>query len=238
MGLKNLIRVTLMLIFCFQIENSYSQIEKYIYDLRDDAGKVEVGKIIKYLPGELGGKNIFLLSESNHLFKRLDSIRTQLIKEIILFSNPEKVYYENSLEHQFLLYNYLNGKIDTLEYKDTMQSKYINIKLSIPDKINFPYYEFVRNEYENLINDNYLHILNSMMELNYYDKLAPIDIGTQTIWLGLFHLGKLTSKNNSTNEYINNFIDSIRVNYQWSFSRLGITVDNEIKYQFGQFTDY
>lgn len=230
LGKKGISVIVVQLLLIVQC--CYSQIDSYTHNIKEATGSIDITKLYQLVTKRDNIHNIFLLSESDHRYKSLDTVRTNLIKKMIVTKNPEKVYYENTWEHETLLYDYFDNKIDTLDYKEKMISKYISIKLSKPDSSNFPYYEDIRREYSEIKEDNYTFFLKSIDTLSYRQQLMPIDIGTQTIWLGLYHLSKITKKQNlSNNSIINNFLDSIRVTYQWSFSRLTMTIDDETLYR-------
>lgn len=212
------------------ITDAQSELYSYVHSCVDSNGNFDANKAYSFLPKY--SSNIFLLSEIDHRFKMIQSIRTDLAKKIIISIKPEKIFYENTWEHDSLLRSYMKGTIDIKEYKDTMKSKYYSPqKLGIPDIINFPYFEDLKREYSGLSKDNYIGFLKNIDDVGYLNKLVAIDIGTQTGWLGLFHLSKITKlKNLKNNVIINEFLDSIRVSYRWDFNNLSLSLDNEEEY--------
>lgn len=212
------------------IVSAQSNLYNYVHSCVDSNGNFDADKAYSFLPKY--SYNIYLLSEIDHRFDMIESIRTDLAKKIIISDKPEEIFYENTWEHDSLLRNYIKGAINIKEYRDTMKSKYyLPQKLGIPDSINFPYYEDLQREYADLSKDKYISFLKNIDDIGYLNKLVAIDIGTQTMWLGLFHLSKITKLKNLKNDMIiNEFLDSIRVRYRWDFSNLALSLDSQDDY--------
>lgn len=156
-----------------------------------------------------------------------------LIEQLVSRGKVEKIFYENTWEHDTLLQNYLSGAIRIEDYREPMQSKYVlPFKPAIPDSLHFPYYTYVQQEYMNLENDNYLPFFKRAKKYQYHEKLIPIDIGTQTLYLGLYHMAKITKAlNKGADPIINNFLDSIRMKCRSEYARMTLTTDDETAFK-------
>lgn len=224
-------RILLTLIgFVIVGKTCFAQLSNFTYPLEQSEGVINITQLYNLLPKD-AGKNIFLLSETNHTHKKVDYARQQLLKEIVTQKNVDKIYYENTWEHDTLLKKYLDGDLHIEEYKESMKSKYLPYKIIRPDSVIFPYYDQLTVEIDSLAKDNFLDMVTRARSENYSDKLQPIDIGTQTMWLGLFHLMKIT-KAVTENLFVNQFLDSMRVYCRAEYYKVSYaTTDNQKEFE-------
>lgn len=218
----------LLVIFSFALTCSYCQISNFIYDLTNrETNGVDIKKLYSLIHFEQQ-KNIFFLSEIDHRFKSLDTLRADLLREIITNNKPDKIFYENTWEHDRLLKDFVSNKLEINSFKQCMNSKYYEKQMVIPDSMYFPYWLDINYEFESISRDNYLYLINTIKSCNYLNNFIGIDIGTQTNFIGLFNLLKLSKiENRFQNILINNFLDSIRVRYACDFSRQNYKITDD-----------
>jgi hypothetical protein len=200
-----------------------AQIEKYITDFKTEDGNYDIKKVYKLIYKD-SQKNMFLLSEYAHDFKILDRLRTDLLAEIVNNNNPEKIFYENSWEHDTLLKENYIRSLTLNDYKKQFTA-------TVADSSLLPWWFYLlEDDYRRLNNSNYEYLIKNALKKGYADKMIGLDIGTITFGLGLQNLCKITqSLVPNKNSKINKFCDSLIIKYSGEFSTIQY-VDTEEKY--------
>jgi hypothetical protein len=196
-----------------------AQIERYVFDLKGKNGKYDMQKAYGLIRKD-PQKNIFLLSEYAHDFRILDKLRTDLVVQILKNDSIEKIFYENTWEHDTLLKKYYNGSLLLNDYKKFAGSNSNDTAAS--------WFHLLEDDYKRIENSNFEYLIKSAIEHGYANKLIGLDIGTITFRLGLHHLCKLT-QSLKENHSIKHFCDSLLEKYTGEFSTMQY-VDSEDRF--------
>lgn len=176
--------------------HSNAQIHNYVTPI-ELKGSMDFNKLYRLVEKE-SGKNVFLLSESTHDYFSLAEARTGLLNKIIEHNNPEKIFYETSLENELLSKLYLSKNEAGLHFPKVNNINYGNTH----DLLNLKYDRNHQFFFSNIKSDN----------------VESIDIGTSSSWLGLQNLCSLTKEQNAgRNPTIDHFCDSLLNEYRLQF---------------------
>jgi hypothetical protein len=206
------------LLFClFIFNNGYCQVDNYVYDLSRLSKEERTNKLFELITKSPKKQNIYLLSDAYH-YCEIEEIRKGLTFEFIKKIKPGKIYVElPAILKEFIL-AILDNKINVADYKDTMMSKFYEYKLSMPDSLNFPKYNYFLEEVEIVKSGKLTATVKAIRDMGYIDNYEFLDVGTDLIFAELFYLRKITKEKNITNDaIINNYLDSLRVRYDGTF---------------------